>query len=196
MKHPSRWARFACLSPFCTPRGYESGKFAFKALLIQVANHASQDALPIKFVHYDGLSPEGKEAVGKIVALVKYKHVPVANINTFRASQVCARLQKEFGDPKVNRRWIGLTDKFSMGWHIACWKKWQVRPPSNSSSPEATNSAHCIYDRARNDYVYTEAWVSLMIDTFKDEKAYEDVLPNQPTPEPARVVENPQEGRP
>lgn len=163
------------------PGVYESGKFAFKALLIQVANHPSQDALPIQFMHYDRLSSEEKEGVGKLVALVKYKQVPVANIDTFRAGEVCARVQKALGDPKV-KRGSRQIDKFNMGWHVACWRKWNIRPCKHSLTPEATDKQYCIYDRRHNDYGYTEAWVQLLIDTFKDEKAYADLFPNQSVP--------------
>jgi len=158
------------------PGVYESGKFAFKAFLIQVANHPSKDALPIQFVHYDRLSSEEKEGVGKLVALVKYKQVPVANIDTIRAGEVCARVQKALGNPKV-KRGSQQIDKFNMGWHIACWRKWKVRPSKNSPPPEATNSKYCIYDKRHNDYGYTETWVEFLIGTFKNGKAYADLLP-------------------
>jgi len=160
---------------------YESGKYAFKAFLIQVANHPSQDALPIQFVHYDRLSSEEKEGVGKLVALVKYKQVPVANIDTFRAGEVCARVQQALGDPKV-KRGSRQIDKFNIGWHIACWRKWKIRPSKHSPTPEATDSRYCIYDRRHNDYGYTEAWVKLLTDAFRVEKAYEDLFPNQNAP--------------
>jgi hypothetical protein len=163
------------------PGVYESGKYAFKAFLIQVANHPSQDALPIQFVHYDRLSPEEKEAIGKLVVLVKYKQGPAANIDTLRAGEVCARVQKALGDPKV-KRGSGLTNKFNIGWHTTCWRKWRIRPSKHSPTPEATDKQYCIYDRRHNDYGYTEAWVQLLIDTFKDPKAYENLFPNQCVP--------------
>ena len=163
------------------PGVYESGKFAFKAFLIQVANHPSQDALPIQFVHYDRLSSEEKEGVGKLVALVKYKQVPVANIDTSRAGEVCARVQKALGNPKVKRGGRQI-DKFNMGWHIACWRKWKIRPSKHAPTPGATDSKYCFYDRPHNDYVYTETWVKFLIETFKDEKAYDALYPNRKVP--------------
>lgn len=38
----------------------ESGKYSFKAFLIQVANHKSENVLPIRFVHHDRLSDDEK----------------------------------------------------------------------------------------------------------------------------------------
>jgi hypothetical protein len=36
-----------------SPEILASGRYSFKAFLIQVANHKSANALPIQFVHYD-----------------------------------------------------------------------------------------------------------------------------------------------
>jgi hypothetical protein len=53
-----------------------SGKYSFKAFLIQVANHKSQNALPIQFVHYNKLTEDEKEQVSQLTAMVKFKEVP------------------------------------------------------------------------------------------------------------------------
>ena len=39
-----------------SPEITASGKYSFKAFLIQVANHKSQNALPVQFVHYNKLT--------------------------------------------------------------------------------------------------------------------------------------------
>lgn len=49
-----------------------SGQFSFKAFLIQVANHQSQDALAIQFVQYDKLSDDQKAEVSRLPALIKF----------------------------------------------------------------------------------------------------------------------------
>ena len=75
----------------------QSGQYAFKAFLIQVANHQSKDALSIQFVHYDKLTDEQKKGIEPLVAMVKYKHVPVANANTIPAGRVAKRVQEALG---------------------------------------------------------------------------------------------------
>lgn len=52
---------------------YESNQYTFKAILIQVANHASKEALPIQFLHYDKLTEEQKIELGKFVTMIKFK---------------------------------------------------------------------------------------------------------------------------
>ena len=116
------------------PGVFANGKYAFKAFLIQVANHPGQDALPIQFVNYDKLTEEEKGEVSKFGALVKYKNPTVANADTIRAGEVCNLVQKALGGEKV------LTDgkkanKFNPEWHIRCWKHFKVRPASRSAEP-------------------------------------------------------------
>jgi len=153
----------------------QSGQYAFNAFLIQVANHESRDALPIQFIHYDKLSEEQKRQLQPLVAMVKYKQVPVANVDTIRVSDVAARVQQALGNPKITRGGKQI-DKFNIAWHTRCWQHFKVRPPSNSSNPERTETKYCIYDKRHADYGYTEAWVQLLIEKFKDEKAYEDLF--------------------
>ena len=51
------------------PEVLDSGKYAFKAFLIQVANHQSAEALPIQFIQYDRLTEEQKQEVNRLPAL-------------------------------------------------------------------------------------------------------------------------------
>jgi hypothetical protein len=153
---------------------YQSGQYAFKAFLVQVANHESQDALAIQFVNWDKLNDEQKKGIEHIVAAVKYKQPPVANADTFSAGEVVKRVQRALGNPKVERfGW--QVDKFHMGSHILCWKKFKVRPDKKSDKPEHTNTKYCIYDARHQDYGYTQEWVDLLVETFKDDKAFNEL---------------------
>ena len=149
-----------------------SGQYAFKAFLIQVANHPGQDALAIQFRHYDKLTEQEKAEVDKLAVLVKYKHVPVDNLDTIRAGEVCKRVQKALGNPKVMRG-LKQIDKYNMGWHTMCWRHFKVRPLGDSARPEQTESRYCIYDKRHNDYGYTDVWVNLLVDESKEGHLYE-----------------------
>lgn len=75
---------------------FESPEYSFKAVLIQVKNHESKDALPIKFVHYDKLTDEQKQNLNAAgIVLIKEKVVKVADT--------------EFLDDKIS--YDELTDK-------------------------------------------------------------------------------------
>jgi len=158
------------------PGIHTSGKYAFKAFLIQVANHPSQDALAIQFMNYEKLTEQEKADVDKFVIAVKYKQPPIANADTIRARDVCKRVQAEFGNPKVARGSKQI-DKYNLGWHVKCWAHFKIRPSSGSAKPEQTDTKYCIYDKRHNDYGYTNEWVSLLIEKFKDNKLYEALCP-------------------
>jgi hypothetical protein len=151
-----------------------SGKYSFKAFLIQVANHKTDTALPIQFVHYDKLSEEDKEHVSQFGAMVKFKEVPVSNLDTLRAGDIVKAVQAALGSPKVERGGKQV-DKFNLATHARCWKRYKARPPSGSSTPQETNWKFCVYDKRHNDYGYTQAWVDFLIEKLQDTAEFDAV---------------------
>jgi hypothetical protein len=153
----------------------QSGQYAFKAFLIQVANHQNQEALAIQFRQYDKLTEEEQKSIGRFVTMVKYKQPVVANADTMRAGEVAKRVQNALGDPKITRGRKEV-DKFCVPWHTKCWQHFKVRPPCGSSHPEQTDIRYCIYDKCHNDYGCTEDWVKFLVAKFKYEKEYEELF--------------------
>ncbi len=149
----------------------KSGEYAFKAFLIQVANHKSKDVLPIQFYPYDKMTDEEKRNVDRITALVKLKTVPVGNMNKLKPKDVVERVQKGLGNMKILRG-AKEVDKFNMDTHTRCWKKYKVRPLKGNPHPEQTNSRYCTYDTLYGQYAYTEDWVSFLISKLKDKEEY------------------------
>jgi hypothetical protein len=144
-----------------------SGKFAFKAFLIQVGNHNSQNALPIQFVHYDKLPEDQKKQLSNFAVMVKNKEVPVANPDTIPAGNVAKKVQAGLGNPQIERGGRQV-NRFNLAIHTRCWKRYKARPEGGSANPEATNWKYCIYDKRHNDYGYTQAWVDFLIEKLKD----------------------------
>lgn len=157
----------------------ESGQYAFKAFLVQVANHNSQDALPIQFIRYDKLSPEEKEKVKRIAALVKFREVPVYNADLFKPKDVVAKVKEKLGNPKVEHNGRER-DKINLHVHTQAWKHYEIRPAGSSSEPEETNREYCIYDSLNSAYGYTQKWVDFLVDKLADENEFQCVL-NQST---------------
>lgn len=139
-----------------------SGQFAFKAFLIQVSNHQSKDALPIQFVHYEKLTDAERANVEKVVSLVKFKQVGVANAGLLRPAEVVRVVRERLG---------GIADgrsSFTSGTHTLCWKHYNVRPRTGAANPELTNQKYCFFDRAHRDYLYTQQWVELLVERLSD----------------------------
>lgn len=157
-----------------------SGKFAFKAFLIQVANHKSESALPIQFVHYDRLTEDEKKQVSHLVALVKSKEVPVSNLDRMKPGEVVKRVQTGLGNPRITRADKSV-DKFSQDTHTRCWRRYKVRPPKGAADPWATNWKYCVFDKMHNDYGYTQGWVDFLIEKLGDGNEFEALYLNEPS---------------
>jgi hypothetical protein len=161
----------SCLSPEI----FGNSRYAFKAFLIQVANHESKDVLPIQFIHYDKLTAEQQAALAPLAVMVKYRQPLVANADTMPAGQVAKEVQAALGNPIVMRGKKPV-DKYNVGWHTKCWQRFKVRPASRSDNPEKTETKYCIYDKRHGDYGYTQEWVNFLIEKFRDDKAYDDLF--------------------
>ena len=148
-----------------------SGEYAFKAFLIQVANHKSKDALPVQFYPYDKLTEEEKRKVEKIAALVKEKYIPVANDGKIKPGTVVELVQKALGNKKIIKGKKSV-DKFNMDTHTRCWKKYRVRPENGCANPERTNPKYCTYDSLNKNYGFTQDWVDFLIEKMRDENEY------------------------
>ena len=83
----------------------KSGEYSFKAFLIQVANHDSQDAMPIQFIAYDKLTDEQKHNVERLTTLIKTKTEihNVTNLNLMKPGEVITNVQKRLGKGKVEK---------------------------------------------------------------------------------------------
>lgn len=148
-----------------------SGDFAFKAFLIQVANHNNKDAMPIQFYSYDNMSEEEKKNVERMIAMVKFKPVHVGNMNKLKPKDVVEKVQEGLGNVKVLRSKKKI-NKFNMDTHNRCWKKYQVRPRSNDPHPERTDPKYCTYDALYKQYAYTQEWVDFLIEKMSQEEEY------------------------
>ena len=150
---------------------FSSTQFSFKAFLIQVGNNNSQDALPIQFIHLDQLDPEQKQEFDKFAVMVKMKSASTINGGLLKPKEVVKSVQLKLGDPKVNR-YGKIINKFNQDTHSRCWKKYEVRPPSDSKKPAVTNKKFCVYDEPHRDYLYTNDWVEFLVNKIKNETEY------------------------
>ena len=133
-----------------------------------MANHKSEHALPIQFVHYDKLSDEEKKSLGHVVAMVKFKDVTVSNPDLFKPGEVVKSMQTGLGHPKVERGGR-QGERFTLDTHARCWRRFKARPSKGAPDPRATDYRYCIYDKMHKDYGYTQAWIDLLVEKLKDE---------------------------
>ena len=158
-----------------------SAKFSFKAFLIQVANHKSENALPIQFINYDKLTEEQRKEVSRVVAFVKFKDVQVSNLDVMKPSEVVKRVQHGLGNPSVTRGGKEVA-KFNLDTHARCWRRYKIRPSYGVSNPQETDWRYCTYDRLHKDYGYTQAWVDLLVEKMKLPAEFDALFSDAPAP--------------
>lgn len=153
-----------------------SGEYAFKAFLIQVANHESKNSLPVQFFSYDKLTEEQKKNVKRVAALVKNKHIqiPVQNMDLIKPGKVVEQVQKGIGNPRVLKNGKER-DKFNQHTHTQCWRYYKVRPENKNYEPTITESKFCVYDEPNNSYLYTEEWVDFLIEEMQNEDNFKAI---------------------
>jgi hypothetical protein len=143
----------------------DSQEFSFRVFLIpQLVNHQGQTTAAIEWVHYDPSDPDAMEHYEHVVALIKTKHVAVANKGRFKPADVCRAVSARL----VNKR-------FSQYEHMRCWRHYGVRPPSESPDPECCKTQFCCYDEVFRQYVYTQEWVERLVSELADDARYREV---------------------
>jgi hypothetical protein len=138
-----------------------SMKYSFSVFLVpKVANRQSAADAAVHFVNVNEASPEELERMTRLNVLIREKHIPIANLDMFKPSQVVAKVAAQ------------LARRFGMGTHTQAWKHYAVRPASYAENPAATKSQFCVYDPAHGDYLYTLAWIDFLVQQLADEAQY------------------------
>ncbi len=152
-----------------------SEAYDFRIYLMPKASPAARD-LPMEFVDLSKLSAEEAAAVENARVIIRDRRVEAVNVSRMRAGEVVTRVQAAF-------------PAFSIYFHTLAWRHFGIRPKSNSPDPEQTDARYCVWDRAHNDYLYTEAWIEkLKAELNSDpERVVESWKPPRPEPpdEPA-----------
>lgn len=133
---------------------YTDEQYSFRVFLIpQTANHKNSSDCAIEFVPYDRNHPEKYAALKKDIAIIREKHIPVANQGKLKPKMVCEELSKR----------LGITINLSL--HTLAWKYYDVR---KSGKQDMCNTKYCQFDEAHGDYVYTQAWVNFLTEKLQD----------------------------
>ncbi len=142
-----------------------SMKYSFSVFLVpRVANRAASADAAVQFVKIDEASPEELERLGKLNVLIREKHIPIANLDRYKPSEVVHA---------VNAR---LTNPINQHVHTCAWKHYAVRPATGAAHREHTKAEYCVYDEAHDDYVYTKAWIDMLATNLAKAEIREQIL--------------------
>jgi hypothetical protein len=146
-----------------------SMKYSFNVFLVpKVANRRSAADVAVQFIPVDEASQEELTRLERLNVLIREKHIPIANLELHRPSQVVEAVQQR------------LSFRFTMGTHTAAWRYFAVRPASHAANPERTKSQYCVYDSAHGDYLYTKAWIEKLVEDLSHADVYRRVVGSDP----------------
>jgi hypothetical protein len=149
--------------------------YEFRVHLIPKTSAKTDADLALTFVRRDELSEEQQtqlEDIGRSgTVIVRERTRPVQNANLLKPSDVAARVRQR------------IPYKFNPSSHFArAWKKLGVRPAWGDPHPERTIEQFCVYDRAHNDYVYTERFVDHLVEKLQSPESFRELTGLPATP--------------
>lgn len=146
-----------------------STKYSFNVFLVpRLENRESASDAAVSFVNFDEASDEEKDRMEKLNVLIKEKHIPIVNLDLYKASEVVNLVNEE------------CPHYVSQNAHTAAWKYFKVRPRSGASDPRKCLTDFCIYDKAHRDYLYTDAWVKKLKIQFSNASNFEKITGRKP----------------
>jgi len=149
-----------------------SMKYSFNVFLVPKVsiNRPSAADVAVEFICVDEASKEELARLEKLNVLIREKHIPIANLDLFKPSQVIAELRHR------------LPYHINMYTHTSAWKHYGVRSPAGASHPERTRPEYCIYDEVHGDYIYTRAWIEKLAKDLSDQNQFQEVTGSGPVP--------------
>jgi hypothetical protein len=153
-----------------------SMKYSFSVFLVpKVANRANAADASVEFVRLDEASPEEIARISKLNVLIKERHIPIANLDLYKPSDVVRELNER------------LPFEISMAAHTDAWRFYQVRPTNDGTKPQNTRAEFCVYDEAHGDYLYTRSWIERLVRAFGTREGFRRVTGRIPRPKPDAV---------
>jgi len=142
-----------------------SSSYSFSVYLVpKLANRASAADVSVEFIPYDETKPEEMARLEKLTTLIKEKLIPVANLDLLKPGVVVRALQQR------------VPWKVTAHTHTMAWRHHAVRPPAGAAQPERARSEYCVYDPPHEDYLYTRAWVELLVRELSIAAKYHEVV--------------------
>jgi hypothetical protein len=150
---------------------FNDPKYSFRLYLVpKVTARPTAADVAVEFVPYDPKATDDVEHMKKLVTLIKERQVPIANLGLLKPAQVVAQVKARLPFP------------FNLALHVRARDHYGVRPKGGSDTPEKTKAKYCVYDKAHEDYVYTQEWVELLCKDLSDPETYETITGKKAPP--------------
>lgn len=146
-------------------------RYSFNVFLVpKVANRASAADTAVTFVNAKDLPPDELDRLRKLNVLIKEKQIPIANLDYFKPSEV------------VNQLNARVPFHINMQTHTDAWRHFQARPNRESATRVSTKSEYCVYNKTHNDYLFTKAWIEMLVVVLSDPTKHREITGRDPKP--------------
>ena len=135
---------------------FSAQEYSIKLVSVPKISNTNRNDLAIEFVNWNSFSEEDKVKYGRLLAIVKDRHIikEVINPGRLRAGEV------------VNQVCAASNIKnFNHFDHKCLCIMFSIRPYGEDmkGNPFETNTSFCHYDEAHNDYLYKDEWVDFIV---------------------------------
>ncbi|MCI0634814.1 MAG: hypothetical protein L0206_12985, partial [Actinobacteria bacterium] len=150
-------------------------RFEFRLHLVPKQGPRPDADVSLTFLAEEELSDEQRETLAGLdrsgTVIVRERHRPVSNIDKMKPGEAARRIEHS------------IPFRFSLYYHfILAWKHLAVRPDGGAKFPERTDERYCVYDAAHHDYLYTDAFVDLVVEQIGTAQGYEEFFGFPPQP--------------
>lgn len=152
---------------------FSDQRYSFKIYLLpKLISNQNRADFAINWVDYDANKPEEMKKYQHLIGFIKERVQPVSNIGLHKAGYVSekvkGRLVEKYGElvkfgPATN--------------HHKCIVYYKIRPKKGEPK-DKTKKEYCIYDSAHEDYLYTDEWISFLINKLQDKTEFLKIFPN------------------
>jgi hypothetical protein len=150
-------------------------RFEFRLHLVPKQGPPSEADVSMTFLPEEELSEEQRETLAELdrsgTVIVRERHRPVSNVDKMKPGEAARKIEQS------------IQFRFSLYYHfILAWKRLGVRPDGGAKFPERTDERYCVYDAAHHDYLYTDAFVDLVVNRIATAEGYEEFFGFPPQP--------------
>ncbi|HEX6313155.1 MAG TPA: DUF3644 domain-containing protein [Acidimicrobiia bacterium] len=149
-------------------------RFEFRLHLLPKQGPRPEAEVSMTFLREEELNDEQRDALAGIdtgTVIVRERHRPVSNVDKMKPGEAARKIERS------------IPFRFSLYYHfILAWKRLNVRPDGGARFPERTDERYCVYDAAHHDYLYTDAFVDLVVERISTAAGFEEFFGFPPQP--------------
>lgn len=146
-------------------------RFEVRVHLLQRSGPKSEADLAIEFIRAEDLSDAQRQQLADRQGSVIVREVerPVLNAGWMKPTEAAMAVE------------TGIPFQFRVHPHFTtAWRKLKVRPPKGDSHPAITKQDLCQYDKPHKDYLYSPAYIRLLIQKLDTESKWIEFFAKAP----------------